>query len=81
MAGLQTTWNELTYGRNIITDLGKCAESQDRKPRRYAVWIPDVQRPDRHRIAEVGDDLKALSKKYKVKTEDIFRVEAQGGEA
>lgn len=78
---MQVTWSELTEGHNIITDLGEYAENEERRPRRYAVWIPDTRQPGRHRIAEVGDDLKALSKKYEVRAEYIFRVEQQGGEA
>lgn len=72
---MQITWNELTKGHNIITDLGDSAENESGRPQRYAVWIPDIQRPERHRIAEVGDDLNVLSKKYEVKSEYIFRVE------
>lgn len=75
VTGLQITWRDLTKGRNIITDLGNDTENERGQSRRYAVWTPDVQQPDRHRIAEVGDDLEALLKKYEVKTEYVFRVE------
>lgn len=75
VTGLQITWSDLTKGHNIITDLGNNAENERGRSRRYAVWTPDTQQPDRHRIAEVGDDLDALLKKYEVKAEYVFRAE------
>lgn len=52
------TLNEMFKNNVFITDLGTDVSSP-----RYAVWCPE-ENTDSHSIAEVGDDLDILLKKY-----------------
>lgn len=70
---MQDEWTRLMQGKIFITDLGE-TNAQKNNANRYAVWLPDKEQSGRHRIAEVGNDLHALSLKYKVKSDCILNV-------
>ena len=66
-------WETMTAEKAFITDLGADSEQFCR----FAVWIPE-QEKGKHRIAEVGNDLERLKKKYAVAPEYIFCVATPG---
>ena len=66
-------WETMTADKTFITDLGAEVGTDQQQFCRFAVWIPE-KNDTRHRIAEVGNDLEGLKKKYAVASEYIFRV-------
>lgn len=68
-----TAWEKMTSEKAFITDLGE--EQTKRQVCRFAVWLPEREET-KHRIAEVGNDLESLKKKYAVAPEYVFCVKA-----
>jgi len=70
-------WNELFAGKVFITDIGATltAEVNEKTTEvgRYAVFSPNKDQ-DGHQIIEVGDNVEALCKKYKVKSDCICSI-------
>lgn len=67
------TWAQVTAKKPFITDLGEENEKKEQTVCRFAVWLPEDD-TEKHRIAEVSDNLERLKQKYKVTPEFIFRV-------
>lgn len=67
-------WENMTAEKTFITDLGE-ERGQEGQFCRFAVWLPEKEEA-KHRIAEVGNDLENLKKKYAVEPEYVFRVAA-----
>ncbi len=70
-------WETMTAEKAFITDLGATTTADSEQFCRFAVWIPE-QEKGKHRIAEVGNDLERLKKKYAVAPEYIFCVAMPG---
>ncbi len=70
-------WEMMTAEKAFITDLGATTTADSEQFCRFAVWIPE-QEKGKHRIAEVGNDLERLKKKYAVGQEYIFCVAMPG---
>lgn len=73
-------WENMTAKKAFITDLGEETEQTGLKFCRFAVWLPEKEEA-KHRIAEVGNDLENLKKKYAVEAEYVFRVKSERAES
>lgn len=65
-------WNVLALGKTFITDMGDCMQGYGNNLCRYAVWVPYPEESSKHRIAQVGNDLEILKKKFNVEQNYVF---------
>lgn len=73
------TWEKHIAGRNFITDLGEPETESALGMNRFAAWVPDLNNPGKHCIAEIGSSLKKLEEKYHVSEECIFYITEREG--